>query len=192
MPRPMTSAMLAAIAASDLYPVIFAELTFRTGPVYLFSGFGSFSWNGQTWIGIGDLGSISQIEEGSDVIARGLSLQLSGFDATLLQDALGEVQLGLPVIIYLGFFSAGTLVASPIVAWSGRMDQPTFEVDGSAASITIACESRLIDMNVSVNKRYSDDQQQIDAPGDTAFSFVMGITNATIYWGATPNSPNNI
>lgn len=192
MPRSMSTALNTAFSAQDLLPVAFLQAQFRTGTVYLWSGFGTISWNGQTWTGIGDLGSITPIEEGTNVQARGLTIALSGFDATLVSLVMGEVQLGLPVTLYLGAFSGGSIIPTPIAAFAGRIDQPTIEVSGETASISINCESRLIDMNTSVSKRYTDDQQQTDFPGDTAFSFVMGIINATIYWGNNPNSPNNI
>jgi hypothetical protein len=192
MARPMSGAMLAAIAANELQPAIFVQAQFLSGTVYLWSGYGNIVWNAQTWVGIGDLGSISAIEEGANVQARGITLSISGFDATLLADVLGEIQLGLPVIVYLGLFSGGALIANPIVSWAGRMDQPTVDVTGQTASLSINCENRLVEMNQGRNFRWTDDQQQLTYPGDTAFSFAQGLQNAVIVWGSNPSSPNNI
>ena len=43
-------------------------------------------------------------------------------------------------------------------------------------------------MNVSVDRRYTDQEQQLDCPGDLAFSFVNSIQDQPIYWGQTPTT----
>jgi hypothetical protein len=192
MPREMSPAMLSAIAAQSLQPAIFLTATFVSGPVYLWTGYSPIVWNGNTWLGIGDLGSITPIEEGSTIEAKGLTISLNGFDATLLGHVLDEFLLGAPVVIYLGLFSGGALLDSPICCWAGRMDQPTIDVDGTTATISINCENRLLDMNVTVDKRYTPQQAQQDNPGDAGFQFVAGIAEALVYFGSIPSNSNNL
>ena len=189
MPRTLTAPFLAAIQATLLRPALFIEAHFISGPLYVWSGFGSITWNSQTWTGIGTLGSVSTIEEGSTVEAKGITLTMSGIDATLLADVLGEFQVGLPAIVSLGLFdSTGALIADPVTSWSGRMDQPTIDVDGTTATIAINCESRLLDMNVAVDRRYTNEDQQLDHPGDRGLEFVNSIQEVVIYWGRSPSS----
>ena len=189
MPRTLTAPFLAATQATLLRPALFIEAHFISGPLYVWSGFGSITWNSQTWVGIGSLGSVSTIEEGSTVEAKGITLTMSGIDATLLADVLGEFQVGLPALVSLGLFdSTGALIADPVTSWSGRMDQPTIDVDGTAATIAINCESRLLDMNVAVDRRYTNEDQQLDHPGDRGLEFVNSIQEVVIYWGRSPSS----
>lgn len=192
MPRLMSSAMLAAIAAGELFPALFVEANFATGPVYIWSGMGPIDWNGHTWLGVGTLGSVSAVSEGTTVEARGITLTLSGIDPALLTDVLGEFVPGLPVIVFLGLFNAGALIASPLVSFSGRMDQPSVDIDGISSAISINCENRLIEMNVAVDRRYTADDQQRDFPGDLGFNFVNAIQEMTLYWGTSPTSSNNV
>jgi len=185
----VTTAMLDATQASQLLPAIFVQATMASGTVYLWSGFGNIAWNGQTWQGVGSMLRISTIEEKATVTASGITVTLSGIDPTLLNDVLGEFQLCGQAVVFLGAFSApGTLIASPITVWSGLLDHPTIDVSGDTASISINCESRLIEMNVSVDRRYTDQEQQLDCPGDLAFSFVNSIQDQPIYWGQTPTT----
>lgn len=192
MPRPMSTAMMAALAATELFPALFVEATFASGPVYLWSGMGPIVWNGQTWTGVGTLGKVTAIDDGSTVEARGINLEFSGIDPTLLADVLGEFLLGQPVIVSLGLFDAGALIADPITSWSGRMDQPTIDIDGKTASISINCENRLIDMNTAVDRRYTAEDQQRDWPGDLGMNFVFSLQEKTWYWGTAPTSSGNI
>jgi hypothetical protein len=188
----MSPAILAALQAKDLQPVIFVQITFRTATVYLWSGFGSTTWNGQIWSGLGPLLLISTPDDGATVEAKGIVITLSGLDANLLPDCLNEFQLGAPAIVYLGLYSGEVLIDSPIISWSGRTDQPTIDVPGEDATISINCENRLIDMNVAVDRRYTQQDQQMDWPGDLGLQFVSGLQELTIYWGQVPNSTNNI
>lgn len=191
MPRSMTAGMSSEIGGTLLRPAFFVQIQFGSETVYLWTGTQNIAWNGQTWLGVGALGSISTVEEGSNVEAKGVTLTLSGFDATLLTDVLVDFRLGLPVVVYLGLFDAtGALIPDPITSWAGRTDQPTVEVTGETASISINCESRLLSMNVAADRRYTNDDQQIESPGDEGFKFVAGIAEMQIYWGRTPTKSN--
>lgn len=193
MPRPdATPEFIAAIESGYVRPAIFVEIHFATGPVYVWTGAGSVSWGGVTWIGVGQFGNISPVEEGATVQARGITLTLSGVDPTLLNDVLNEYEQNLPVIVYFGVRdNTGALVPNPITSWAGRTDQPTIAVDGESATISIACENRLVILNNSVERRYTDADQKRDYPDDRGFEFVTAIQNVTIYWGRHPDSSNN-
>ncbi len=195
MPRPMSGDMIAAFQASLLRPAIFVEATFATGTVYIWSGLGNVTWNSHTWVGVGSFGGISTTEEGSTVEAKGITLSLSGIDVGLLADVLQEFQIGAPVIVRLGLFDGAippALIASPIVSWSGQMDQPTIDVSGETATITINCENRLIEMNVPCDRRYTLDDASIDTPGDLALQFVAACSEINIYWGKSPATSTNL
>jgi hypothetical protein len=193
MPRDMSAAMLAAVAASDLRPAIFVTAAFTSGTVYMWTGFGSVTWGGHTWLGVGSFGSISTIEDGATVEARGVTLTLSGIDQALLTGVLDEFILGAPATIYLGLFnSSNALIADPVVAWAGKMDQPTIDVGADSAIISINCENRLVDMNISVQRRYTNEDAQLDYPGDKGFEFVNTLQQKAVFWGHTPNSLNNV
>ncbi len=184
MARNLTAAQITEITAQNLRPVIFAQLQFTSGIVYLWSGVGSISWNGQTWLGVGTYGNVSTIPETSNVAAAGIKLVLSGIPAQFVTSALGEVRQGAPVIIYQGFLTpAGGVVATPNTAWSGRMDTCEIAEAGDTAMISITAESRLLDLNRSRERRYQKQDQSIDFPGDTGFDFVPSLQELTIVWG---------
>ena len=184
--------MLTAIASGQIQPALFVQITFADDTIYAWSGLGSISWNSQTWTGIGMFGEVSTIDEGTTVEAKGVVLTLSGIDSAMLAEALQEVQLGAPVVIYLGFFSGSSLIASPIIAWAGRVDQPTFAVGGDHSTLTINCENHLLDMNCAVDRRYTLEDSQMDDAGDLYCMFVNSIQEITISWGSSNLSNNNI
>ena len=193
MPRAMTAGYLAAIQSAALRPALFVEAHFTSGPIYVWSGVGQIVWGGHTWTGLGSLGNVSTIDESATVEAKGITLTLSGIDSAFLTHILDEFQVGLPVVVSLGLFDAvGALIADPVASFIGEMDQPTLDVTGTSATIAINCESRLLELNVAVDRRYTNEDQQRDYPGDRGFEFVNSIQEAQIYWGRTPSSVNNL
>ena len=184
--------MLGWLGQGNLPVALLFEGTFATGPVYLWTGYGSIDWNGHTWIGIGTLGGVSPIDEGSTVEARGITVTLSGIDAGLLTDVLSEFVLNAPMTLYLAGLNGGAIIADPIVAFAGTLDQPTIDAAAETATISINCENKLLSMNVAADRRYTADDQQRDWPGDLGMNFVNSIQEMTLYWGQTPTSSGNV
>lgn len=191
MSRQMSSGMLAAIQAGLLRPAVFVQSQFLTGTVFIWTGYGTITWNSQNWSGIGDLLSISTIEEGATVDARGILISLSGINNALLADCLQEFQVGAPVVVYLGLFNNASppgLIDTPVVSWAGRMDQATVDVGADQAIISIAVESKLLLNNVGVDRRFSSDDSAIDSSGDLAFRFTTSFAGQSLTWGRVPTA----
>src|SRR5690348_15578258 len=130
MPRSdATSAFIAAIESGMIRPAFLVEANFTSGPLNVWSGKGDLTWNGITWTGVGQFGAVSTVEEGSTVEARGVTLTMSGIDVTLLTGIMTEFQVGLAATVWLALFDATpAIIANPVIAFRGRMDQPTIEV----------------------------------------------------------------
>lgn len=186
MPRPgVTSDMLAALTASVLRPAVFVAISFATETLYLWSGVGSITVGSQIWTGVGSFGGISVIEEGATVEAKGLTLTLSGVDSEALADALQEIRVGQTVAVYLGLFDdTNTLIDNPILSWVGRTDQPTIDVTGTNAVISIAAENRLMEMNVPSDRRLTLEDSQLATPGELGFQFVNALQEILIQFGS--------
>jgi hypothetical protein len=192
MPRNISAAYLAALSAKVLYPALFVQAAFRGEVIFLWSGLGEKAFNGNTWQGVGGLLGCSTIEEGSDVEAKGMALSLSGIDNKLLPACLNSFQIGLPVTVFLALMdNLGNIIPNPAIAFAGRMDQPTFDIDATTSTISVACESRLLAMNTPVPYRYTNQDQQLFFPGDLGFSWVNSIQNVPLYWNTLPNSDGN-
>ena len=96
------------------------------------------------------------------------------------------------MVVYLAGFTDNVLIDSPLIAFAGRMDEPTIDIDGATCKITLNCESRLLDMNIAVDRRYTQEDQQMTWPGDLCFSFVNGVSELTLYWGSAPTTQGNV
>ena len=157
------------------------------GVVFTATGVGSGTGTAKiNWLGVGDLGSVSQVEEGQDVSPYSISLTLSGLDANISAAALTQDYYMHPVAIYLGVLNTDdTLIADPTEIWAGFMDQMdvTVGADGGDA-IQMTAESELSRFDKSSNLMYTNAGQQDKHSGDLFFNFLHLIQDAKISWGS--------
>ena len=201
MPRSLSAAMVAAIAAKALTLSVFVKLAFADSTYYLFSGVGSITPAGppsspsstfpygQTFTGLGWLGRISSIPQTTKVQAQNVTVTLSGIPAALVPEATGQVRVAGTMTAWIGLFNAstGALISDPAQVYSGSLDVPTLSDSGETCSISITCENPLLSLNLAPNRQFDDADQQIYHPGDLGFSFVDALANMALFWPA-PNT----
>ena len=185
MTRGFSSDVNTALQAQNVNLVMFAKLEFPSGTLYVHNGLGTYNWDSQDWLGVGDLGSISKVEEGVDVSPYAITLTLSGLDSTISGAALTEDYFMRPVTVYLGVLdSDDVLIDTPAQIWEGLMDQMNLTVgaDGGDA-IQLIAESELSRFDKSKNLMYTNANQQQRYAGDLFFSHIHKVEGAKIKWG---------
>ena len=186
MTRGFSTAVNTALQAQNVNLVMFAKLEFPSGTLYVHNGLGTYNWDSQDWLGVGDLGSISKVEEGTDVSPYAITLTLSGLDSTMSGAALTEDYFMRPVTVYLGLLdSDDTLIDTPTQIWEGLMDQMNLTVGANGGdAIQLIAESELSRFDKSKNLMYTNANQQQRYAGDLFFSHIHKVEGAKIKWGA--------
>jgi len=209
--RLIPPAMIAAIEKPTVYPFFALDLEFDTDPLYLWTGVGSLSLDGNTYTGAGNFLTISEIQEGVDLAAKGATVSLSGIPSSLIAYALSEPYQGRPARIKFGVFDedaddpAVLLMESgdallmengdrfdisydtttfAFELFSGRMDQMAIDEGAEEATIAVTIESRFIDLQRPRVRRYTDADQQSRYSGDLAFEFVPRLQEESLKWGS--------
>lgn len=186
MAHSLTTGLRDATLAAVLMPIIFCEIDTPDGNVYMWSGVGSLSWNGHTWTGLGEFGGISPTTESTDLQASGVALTLNGFDSSLISVAMDSVKRFWPVKLWLGALDSNfAVIADPYQFHYGLTDTASMQADGKTASIVVTSESRLVAMRQPRERRYTDQDQRIECPGDGGFKYVDSLQNMQVRWGDT-------
>ncbi len=204
MPRDVTPQMIAALSAEVVRAAFLVSVQFKNETLFAWSGLGPITWNGNTYTGVGDFGSISNIPETSNVDAQNVTLTLGGIPSTYLGEVIANSQIFNTAQVWLACFDSGmNLVPSPTLMYKGLTDVPSLTDDGSSFSVSITLENVLVDLNRAVERYYTDVDQRshlaatltrLGLPAttiDTGGQYVVGIQNQIIYWGVTPQSSNN-
>ena len=190
MSRVLSNAMKEMAVAKVVRPIFLVRMVFDSSQLNIWSGVGDISFDSVTYTGLGDLLSISDIKETSDISATGINVSLSGVKTSLIALAKDQDYQGRELTVRLGAFNeTGSLIADPVIIFSGFMDTMTIAEAGTYSTISIAVENKLVAFERSKVRRYTAEDQKIDHPTDKGFEFVTSIVQKEIFWGR-PSPPS--
>lgn len=184
MSRFTDSANTSALSATVIRPFLLLELELSPY-VYLWSGLGNLSWNGQTWVGVGTLGQISAIEETVSVEAVGATFSLSSIPSDLLSDVLNYEFQNKGASLYLGFMDENlAMLADPEKIFTGTIDVVNVIDGGDSCILKMNVENVLRGLLRPRNKKYTSQELKKKYPTDLGLDYVADLQDATINWGS--------
>jgi len=142
---------------------------------------------GATYTGAGDLLGISEVEETSEVVARGLSLTLTGIPSAMTALALSDPFQGRKATVKLGFEGS----TDTAIIFSGLMNSFEIEEGAATGAITVVVDNDLALLDRPVSRRYSDQSQRTRYPDDRAFEFVTE-NEKMLNWGGQSETPKGV
>lgn len=154
--------MITSFTADEVTLCWLLDLQLVSGVEHVWNGVGSLSSNGNTYSGVGSMGAVGPIAEGSDVKARGTTVQLSGIDPTLLADCLSDIQQGAPATLWLATFAAGGIQAA-YAAFGGTVNKAPIAMGVKTVTIQLALETKMANLQRATNRRYTMADQRVSA-----------------------------
>ena len=205
MSRDLSNITIESISEDVVYPFFATELRFDDNIIRMWTGQGTLVLeDGTEWIGLGQLLSISSIEETSEMAVKGATITLSGIPSDLLSLALGTPYQGRVAKIYFGTFLRDSLLQETgnyillegggrinlesmstgfNELFSGYMDQMNIEEAGDTATIEMTVENKLIDLERARVARFTSGYQKSVYPGDLGCDFIEDLQDKKISWG---------
>lgn len=182
--------------------------TILSAPLYFWTGLGDTTIDGITYIGTGNLMQISSIQETAEIQAAGATLTFSGIPADLLSLALSVPYQGRIGKIKFGLIDADNNLLQLETAFNmllesgidiglesvdqsnvlvdmfvGYMDQMNIDESPDTATISLSLESKLLDLDKPVIRRYNNESQKALFPNDKAFEFLNDLQGKDLSWG---------
>ncbi|MCW3477369.1 hypothetical protein [Limobrevibacterium gyesilva] len=187
MTRNLTSGVLAAVSGEVVTRAVAVELDYDLGVVRMAGTPFDIEVLGHTFTGVGALGRISTAEEGADLQAYSMTIQLAGIPRDAIAIALSADYQGRPATIWEVPLDPDTMkpIADPICIFRGRMDTMAVELDKTFATCTVAVTNRLADWERQRTRLFSDEEQQRVHPGDLGLSYATAMENVEINWPAS-------
>jgi hypothetical protein len=183
MTRGLTAAAQTAVAQETVVRSVAVALDFPSGVARWNSSPADITIGGETFLGVGALGTISAAEEGIELRSYGMTVGISGIPRDAIAIALGQAYQGRAATVWEVMLDSTTWlpVADPVVIFRGRMDQMDITL-GASAEVSVKLENRLTDWERPKIVRYTDaDQRKRDA-SDGSFRFVPATTEKEIIW----------
>ena len=208
MSRTLPSGIQAELTKEVVYPFFAVELYFKSETIRLWTGYGDLESppdSGNIYLGAGTLLNISNIEETTEVEAKGASITMSGIPSNLLSLALAEpyqgrlcrISLGMSIpkanlitqasqeIITQDLFelSIQTGETNLVEIFSGEMDQMTITEEAETCTISVTAENVLIKLERPTVRRFTDQDQKSRFPTDRGLEFIASLQDKEIFWG---------
>lgn len=189
--RNLTTAVQNAITGSAITTANLVDLMFANTPVYVWSGYGDFVYNGNTYKGVGSFGKISEYTETAELSANGLTLTLSGLDNNLIAYAMEVTDRykGRPCIVRTAYIqninSTDYTLLNVDYTFVGRMDQMVIQEGEKGATVNITVENDLLDLQRARPRYYTQQDQNAEYPGDSGFAFMQALQDIKLPWGDT-------
>jgi len=143
----------------------------------------NFTYSSDVYTGLGGLGTISAVEEGTDFANRPMSLELSGVDVALVSTALNINYQNKPVTIMLGVLDdEDAFIGTPTIIFKGKIDTMSVEI-AENSKISVRCTSDLADWERPSDGRYTNEDQVSRFAGDVGLEFTSQAAEKEIFFG---------
>ena len=184
MSRSIGAANISHVSGQNVHEVILVKLEFST-PVYAHSGIGNISYDGNTYLGVGDFGSANEVRESAQLGPSPIELRLSGIDSALLAESMSAANYGDLVTIYSGYrLDDGTLVGDPWIVTRGKIEFPSSS-RGEDNTIILRVQHDLAVLDEIPGAKFSDEDQVTRYPADRGFEFVEEQGSLRLPWAST-------
>lgn len=179
MSRTIPTAIATALAQPSVELFQAVEMSFSSGSVRMWSGYGDRIIQGKTYLGAGQLLGISGIEESADLSAKGALVEIMALDQSIISLALLEAYQGRPARILFGVPAVNDVVQ----LFAGEMGVMTITHTGSKARLSLTIESKMTLLQRPNIRRYTQENQILRHPGDNFFSAVTDISDKELLFG---------
>lgn len=144
----------------------------------------SYNFNGTEFLALGNLGSISGLDEAGDNSPMMYAVTLSGIPDELLEAATQLNYLNHEATTWMLLLDEDhQVIGTPILWFKGLTDGAQVNY-GSISSVTIQVRDRRADWQRARIERYTDQDQQRKHPGDRFFEFVSEVASKEVEWPA--------
>lgn len=143
-------------------------------------------WNGESYRGLGELGTVTELTESEGGVGGKVTLRLSPVAPGLLPMAMGNVESyrGKPVNVYFWPVDGNyRKVGQPILRHFGVMDQVSIKQDGDNGVIELTClPGGTNGIRKSGGLRVSAAQQKLVDPLDRGLEYAPALVNNPQLW----------
>lgn len=180
----------AATLTRPVRPILFARMDFATTPRMVHTEIGPRLvthpiYGTEEYVGIGDFGGMTtDLVESVSNAAQSIKLSITGIKKDYMRGVLTDDYHRRSIDLMFGFDDENSeLVDDPVIIDSRFMDKADINLGEQTADITLTCESRAIDLQGSSDLRFTDEDLQIEFPGDLAGEYIFRMADLVLKWG---------
>lgn len=183
MSRGLSNDNLAAAQGDTVAPVTLVIFAFDT-PVYVHSGSGTITYDGNDYLGVGTLGDISGMEESEDLAPVMVQFSLSGIDSTFFTEVFDTGNYGDVITVYHGYRNADTLALIDDPTLVGRFFFEHASIRKGETNVAIiTAQHELARLDDKPGQKFTDEDQRATYSSDVGYEFVADVGTKELIWG---------
>lgn len=186
--HPYTQSIINDLASGHVEMGFAVEIMAPSAPVRVHTGVGEVVINGELYLGLGSLGSISPSKSDGSTSPKDITLSLALIDSSMLALALNEKMVGSQVQIVMFTYGADGQVKSTAVAFAGKITSVS-AVTGDENTVNYSCANELEGWQSICSWRYTEDSHLLRYPDDHGLRCVGEMSERTILWGSRSDAP---
>lgn len=204
--RDLTDEFIAAMTSSQSRPAILVKFGFDSGVTGMWTGKGTYTYEGLDYFGGADVLKISRVEETENLQATGISLSLSGVKTSLITLSLTENYQSRPLQVYLAYFVDQGVLAQEVsdiflqearpagfalesntqlyttAIFDGLMNVARFNAENGSMVINMSVENILTQLKRTKQRFYTHEDQTREYAGDLGFEFIAALQDKDLVW----------
>jgi hypothetical protein len=180
--RAFPTALETALSSDTVSLAFLLFIDWPGDPLYTWSGVGTISWNGETWIGSGSLGHIDKIADSLVKNDLGVELTLDYLNDDLRNEVVTTDPRGADASIYLALMAADGTVTEAYEICPDFVDEVEILDAGDKGAIKVRLASELSRLAQPLWYQLSDVHQKELFPGDKGCEFAARM-DEQILWG---------
>lgn len=188
MPRTVDEDVIEQLSARVLRVEYLWLGIFQDTTIKLWTGIGDLTVGEHTYTGNGWLTGFPVIRESLGGSTDGLSVSLTGIPDNILTIALNQVNSSGSCEASIAFFDKEDALITTAPLFLGKLDRVEVLEDPERSSVRFAYNSRLARIKTPRELRWTNEQQQIEYPGDRFMEYVEFLKNQRLFWGREDTS----
>lgn len=155
--------------------IVFAKLDFPSGTIRAHSGVGSRVYKGETYLGVGNLASVSGVKESAGTSANRISFSIKHTDQALFASVLNDNPIGRLCEMHLVKLDENRQIVGGTLLFSGEIVDYALE-KGRPYTISVTASDWFEVWGRPVqNSKWTDESQKAIYPNDRFFDQVEKV-----------------
>ena len=180
--------VIAALNQPHVSALYALKLDLVSGVSRVHSGLGPLVIGGETYYGVGSMGSVGPQKEQLSTSPTKLTVALGGLDDSMLAEVMRERIVDRMAWLYLVVMGPDGVPLNASLQFKGRIAQTPIKA-GKTNTIQLTISNIFEDWQKGLNLRNTDESHRRIKPGDRFYRYQSQMADRSIYWGSKKDAP---
>ncbi len=180
--------VIAALNQPHVSALYALKLDLVSGVSRVHSGLGPLVIGGETYYGVGSMGSVGPQKEQLSTSPTKLTVALGGLDDSMLAEVMRERIVDRMAWLFLVVIGPDGVPLNASLQFKGRIAQTPIKA-GKTNTIQLTISNIFEDWQKGLNLRNTDESHRRIKPGDRFYRYQSQMADRSIYWGSKKDAP---